>query len=376
MSEYQYYGFQALDRPLSGDQREALRRVSSRARITATSFTNEYHWGDLRGNPRNLVERYFDAHLYVASWGTRRLMLRLPLQRLALRSVQPYDLGHHVETWATRTHLLLDLTSEDEGGDWVEGADDSLAAVIGVREELATGDMRPLYLAWLSALSAWEAEDDDEEEYQSALEPPVPAGLGELTAPQSALADFLRVDTDLLAVAAQSSTAAPEPAASLTRKELARLVSALPAEEKDALLVRLALGPEPHLHSELLYRLRETSAPATAPGRRTAARLLDAAHTRRAERHGHAERARLRARATRLTALAAEADVIWNQAEAHIASKKTSAYDAAVALLRDLRDACAHAGHGVDFQQRLGLLRDTYRSRPGLIHRLDSHGLR
>ncbi|MCY0921245.1 hypothetical protein OS965_24160 [Streptomyces sp. H27-G5] len=376
MSEYQYYEFQALDRPLSGDQREALRGVSSRARITATSFTNEYHWGDLRGNPRNLVERYFDAHLYVAGWGTRRLMLRLPLQRLALRSVQPYGLGHHVETWATRTHLLLDLTSEDEGGDWVEGADDSLAAVIGVREELATGDMRPLYLAWLSALSAWEAEDDDEEEYQSALEPPVPAGLGELTAPQSALADFLRVDTDLLAVAAQCSTGAPEPAASLTRKELARLVSALQDEEKDALLVRLALGPEPHLRSELLHRLREISAPATAPGRRTAARLLDAAHTRRAERHGHAERDRLRARATRLTALAAEADVIWNQAEAHIASKKTSAYDAAVALLRDLRDACAHAGQGVDFQQRLGLLRDTYRSRPGLIHRLDSHGLR
>ncbi|MBT2450292.1 hypothetical protein J7F03_25090 [Streptomyces sp. ISL-43] len=376
MSEYQYYEFQALDRPLSGDQREALRSVSSRARITATSFTNEYHWGDLRGNPRTLVERYFDAHLYVASWGTRRLMLRLPLQRLALRSVHPYGLGHHVETWATRTHLLLDLTSEDEGGDWVEGADVSLASVIGVREELATGDMRPLYLAWLSALSAREAEDDDEEGYQSSLEPPVPAGLGELTAPQSALADFLRVDTDLLAVAAQSSTAAPEPAARLIRKELARLVSALPDEEKDALLVRLALDPEPHLRSELVHRLRETSAPATAPGRRTAARLLDAAHTRRAERHGHAERDRLRARATRLTALAAESDVIWNQAEAHIASKRTSAYDAAVALLRDLREACAHTGHGVDFQQRLGLLRDTYRSRPGLIHRLDSHGLR
>ncbi|MBT2480466.1 hypothetical protein [Streptomyces sp. ISL-94] len=67
MSEYQYYEFQALDRPLSGDQREALRSVSSCARITATSFTNEYHWGDLRGNPLTLVERYFDAHLYVAS---------------------------------------------------------------------------------------------------------------------------------------------------------------------------------------------------------------------------------------------------------------------------------------------------------------------
>jgi hypothetical protein len=38
----------------------------------------------------------------------------------------------------------------------------------------------------------------------------VPAGLGSLTAPQRALADFLRVDPDLLAVAAQASPELPE----------------------------------------------------------------------------------------------------------------------------------------------------------------------
>jgi hypothetical protein len=47
-------------------------------RITATSFVNEYHWGDFRGNPDALMERYFDAFLYLANWGTRRLMIRLP----------------------------------------------------------------------------------------------------------------------------------------------------------------------------------------------------------------------------------------------------------------------------------------------------------
>ena len=49
MSEYQYYEFQAIDRPLSDADRQALRRLSTRARITATSFTNEYHWGGLKG---------------------------------------------------------------------------------------------------------------------------------------------------------------------------------------------------------------------------------------------------------------------------------------------------------------------------------------
>ena len=42
MSEYQYYEFQAIDRPLGGADQEALRALSTRARITATSFTNSY----------------------------------------------------------------------------------------------------------------------------------------------------------------------------------------------------------------------------------------------------------------------------------------------------------------------------------------------
>jgi len=56
MSEYQYYEFRAIDRPLDRAAQEALRSISSRARITATSFTNHYEWGDLKGDltlPRN-----------------------------------------------------------------------------------------------------------------------------------------------------------------------------------------------------------------------------------------------------------------------------------------------------------------------------------
>jgi hypothetical protein len=42
-------------------------------------------------------------------------------------------------------------------------------------------------------------------EEDTELEPPVPAGLHSLTEPQRALAGFLRLDDDLLAVAAQAS---------------------------------------------------------------------------------------------------------------------------------------------------------------------------
>jgi hypothetical protein len=80
MSEYQSYEFLAIDRPLDLDAQKALRSISSRARITATSFTNQYQWGDLKGDPRKFMERWFDLHVYSADWGTRRLMLRLPAQ--------------------------------------------------------------------------------------------------------------------------------------------------------------------------------------------------------------------------------------------------------------------------------------------------------
>ena len=51
VSEYQYYEFQAIDRPLGEADRQALEALSSRARVTATSFTNHYNYGDFRGDP-------------------------------------------------------------------------------------------------------------------------------------------------------------------------------------------------------------------------------------------------------------------------------------------------------------------------------------
>lgn len=78
MSEYQYYEFQCVDRPLTPAEQQMLRDLSSRARVTSTSFSNHYEWGDFRGQPDKLMESCFDLHLYVSNWGTRRLMIRGP----------------------------------------------------------------------------------------------------------------------------------------------------------------------------------------------------------------------------------------------------------------------------------------------------------
>jgi hypothetical protein len=78
VSEYQYYEFRTLDRPLTAEQQQRLRALSSRAEISATRLINVYSFGDFRGDPGRLLEEYFDAYLYAANWGTRELAFRLP----------------------------------------------------------------------------------------------------------------------------------------------------------------------------------------------------------------------------------------------------------------------------------------------------------
>lgn len=194
MSEYQYYEFLAIDRPLDDDEQDEVRSLSTRATITATSFVNEYHWGDFKGDPNRLMERYYDAHLYVANWGTRRVMFRLPCELLDLHVVEEYCVDDQVSGWVAGDFIVLDFTSDDDAGDFDFDYDTSalLSAVVGVRAELAAGDLRPLYLAWLAAYGSCERDED----VSDHLEPPVPPGLGTLTAAQRALADFLRLDGD------------------------------------------------------------------------------------------------------------------------------------------------------------------------------------
>src|SRR5438309_6624667 len=94
MSEYQYYEFRAVDR-----QRGAggVAAISSRARITSTSFTNHYEWGDLKADPLKLLEKYFDAFLYLTSWGAREFHLRLPQELVdyrVFRTMLPGEAAH------------------------------------------------------------------------------------------------------------------------------------------------------------------------------------------------------------------------------------------------------------------------------------------
>ncbi|GAA2003947.1 hypothetical protein GCM10009799_33890 [Nocardiopsis rhodophaea] len=382
MSEYQYYEFLAVDRPLDERQQAEVRALSTRARVTATSFTNEYHWGDFRGDPRRMMERYYDAHLYFANWGTRHLMLRLPRALLDLETVDPYCIDPHVIAWTSGEHLILNLFSEDEAWEWVEGDEDSLSAIIGVRAELAAGDLRALYLAWLAGYGTWERDEDafdydDEDEF----EPPVPAGLGSLTAPQRALADFLRLDADLLTVAAQASP--PVAASRDDPRELARWIKELPSGDKEKLLVQVAQGHGARVQMELLRRFRgEPDISRDDRPRRTVAELLDAAADIRQQRQRQAAAVRAEqeerraqeralAREKRLDTVARDPETSWARVDALIDSRRPSDYDVAVEILQDLQAVASRGGDAERFAERFTRLRQRHLRKPSLIARLD-----
>src|SRR4051794_8307069 len=121
MSEYQYYEFQAIDRPLSKEQMAELRAISSRAQITPTRFTNEYNFGSFKGDEVDFLERYFDAHVYVANWGTHLLMFGMPRTAVDVEALQAYqhDGGFGVQARGERVILTFESQDEDGGG-WVD----------------------------------------------------------------------------------------------------------------------------------------------------------------------------------------------------------------------------------------------------------------
>jgi hypothetical protein len=372
VSEYQYYEFIAVDRPLTDTQQGELRALSTRARITPSSFVNDYQWGDLKGDPRAWMERYFDAFLYLANWGTRRIALRMPLGVLDAETAADYCVGESACSWGTSTHVILDLRTEDEDGDEWWDEQERLASIVPVRAELAAGDNRLLYLAWLLCVQGRELDDEEPE-------PPVPAGLGDLSGPLRALGDFLRLDPDLLAAAAETSP--PLNAKAPSASALGRWVKQLPEAEKDAALVRLLRGEELRVRSELLRRFQGPAAQPTGGGR-TAGELLAAAEARWAERQRIArqkqaaerkrqERAAAAARKKRLDDLVGRQGQAWQRVAAMIETKKPKEYDAAIVLLKDLQALAERDGDTATFEQQIWQLRQQHIRKPSLIDRLD-----
>ena len=372
MSEYQYYEFQAIDRPLGDADRQALRGMSTRARITATSFSNEYHWGDLKGNPVRWMERWFDLHLYLANWGTRRLIIRLP-HRLVPRPRLDRFLRcvDFVRIRESGKNLLVDIYYDGEPSNTYEDDDTNcLAAMAPLRADVLAGDWRLFYLLWLTGVENGELNDGDTE--------PLP-GIGPLTGALKAFADFFGINQDLVHAAAESPLNAH---GELSASEVQSVVAAIRDTEKTALLCRLVAG-DPHVALELRRTIREATASAdhADTGHRTVAelrtraaeirKLADAAAAarREAERQRRARAAEAERRA-RLIVVRRRGAAVWREVKTEVEKRSSGGYDRALELLLDLRALAQQDGTLAAFADRVRSLRVRHSRKPRFIERL------
>jgi hypothetical protein len=282
-----------------------------------------------------MMASYFDAFLYLANWGTRHLMFRVPTGALDTGHAGQYCYTDAASLIETDDHLIISLYADREPDDYWDETAGELGGMVAARSELLAGDYRLLYLAWLMGIQGDHVDDED-------TEPPVPAGLKELSGALAAIAGFLDIDEDLIAVAAEASPAlTDEPAAGL-----ADWIAALPAVENDKLLTMVADGQGAQVQAQLLRRFRGSTATqnAPAPPVRTAAQLWAAADARksaREEAEAQARRAeeerqaaaRAAAYSQRLDHLATRSEAAWQEVAGLIEAKKPREYDQAVSLL-------------------------------------------
>ena len=370
MSEYQYYEFQAIDRPLTQEERAAICELSSRVKPTATTASFNYSYGNFRGDPKQVLARYFDIMYYITNWGTQQLMFRFPTSLINREAIELYCIDNYISLSFAGDWAILDWEfSQEEGfNDWIEG-EGILSELIGLRQEILQQDYRGLYLAWLKAIDLSEGYIDID---KTQLEPPLPPGLGQLSAAQKAFTEIFELDEHLLNVACASSGKLT----TISEQTWQQAISQLSASERQDFLLRLAKG-EHNLSAKFKQKLSQLipTSPASNQPRRTIQELLEAA----AEEGKKAEKRRQQEaeakRIEELQTLAKREAQVWQQVESLIQKAQSKPYDEAVKLLVKLRDLAEYQNRLPVFQERLNRIYEQYSNRSGLKRRLQEVGL-
>ena len=373
MSEYQYYEFAAIDGPISEEGLRYARGCSSRANVSRVRWQNTYTFGDFHGSVDTLLKHY-DAHFYIANWGTVRLSLAFPKGAIAPEAIQPYLRGgeQYEDTLTVKeigNRCIVSWERNEDGGwGWTEG-EGLMDQLIGVREELMRGDYRALYLGWLADFDPHEWRDPED---GAVVMPPIPTGLAHLSPAQAALMEHFPVDRDALAVAVGLSEASTP-----DRISTAAVLESLSVSEMRALLARVAEGGGSGVMTELNrltyprvripvgQAMRCTDFTAKTIETREVRRKKDA-KAAAAKRQREAE-----LRKQHLASVMKRADTLWSGLDPLMDQRIASAYDQAATQLRELGDAYAQAGDIGSFQQKLRGFRLRYSNRPAMLRRIE-----
>lgn len=369
MSEYQYYEWQTIDRPLTAREQEDVNGLSSHMdTVTSTQAIVTYSWGDFKHDPKQVLLKYFDAFLYDSNFGVRELMFRLPKKLVDVDLFEPYLIEDRIILEKRGDYFVLHIEVNDDADyfEWIE-SENILGQLAPLRDQLLQGDTRMLYLAWLKVISM------DGEEWEDEPEPPVPAGLKKLNASLQAFAEFFEIDPHLISAAAEFSKSAD----SSTEVDFESAIAKLTRKESAAHLLQIAQG-EPGAVLSLKKRLMKLGgqkSPARSRSTRTVSHLFsrteEIAEAAKRKARADAERRRLR----RLEELAGNEDANWQYVEKLLQQKRGSTYDEATKLLVELRDMSVYMQRESKFRERFTTIKERYGKSVALIERFRRAGL-
>jgi hypothetical protein len=377
--EYQHYEFHSLDKPLSAAARKKISSWSSRVEATATSATFTYSYSDFPEDEFQVVEKYFDMMLYLANWGSKRLLLKIPAHLVDFNEIKLFDCSvwdkHYAESdliiQKKGNHVFIDLSeNEDEGYiEWIETG--GLIPLLSIREDIINGDYRTLYLFWLHVMSSRVKNLEESKEIGvilKTIEPPVPPNLAKHNGAIQAFIKFWEIDNSWIKAASERSPSHKEKVLNFEN-----MIQSLSESEKVNYLHRLAKG-EVRLHQTFLKFLKSkegiSNTKSDSKTRRNVEELLELTTKVDGEKKALAKIKAEKKKKEKMNKMAKEESQHWESVKYNVSQGNSRSYDLAIQTLEDLLELAEYENKMSNFKFKLSEVKAEFSRKSSFIQKV------
>jgi hypothetical protein len=371
MSEYSLHEFRTINRTLSRAEQAEIDTWSSRSKATSTGAKFVYNYGSFKHDPEKCLLSYFDIMLHYTNYGCSRVMFRFPKNVVDFKALRLYeydiedDYERSIKIRQKGEYVVVDIEENCEEGydSWLD-CEDTLDSITPLWTDIVNGDYRCLYLAWVHftqlALEYEVLEEDLEE-------PPVPAGLQNLTTALDDFTVFWGIQDDLIAAASKAS-----PVQKVIEIDVKKAISLLTDDEKSTFLLKL-VQDELQVKTLLIKRLEILSGATPPPYQNAKRGIHTIAELQTEERQLRTKIERDQAelkRRTELEIMVKKEPKMWAEVYQNLDLKIGSSYDNAVKLLVNLKDLADFQGKNKDFKAKMDEIIINYGKSTALKNRL------
>lgn len=357
MSTYQYYDFYSIDRSLTKKEMETISTYSSRVDLSSRRAMFMYNYGDFRYNEIEVLNDFFDIMLYVANWGSRRLMMKFPSSMVSYQELTEYaieagnEFYQEINVLKKGSNVLIDMNLSNEDSEWID-AEGMLDEMLPIRNQILNGDYRALYLGWLQLAS------DDIDIPPDLPEPTLPANLKRLGYSLEKFVDFWEIHPDLIQAAAATS----EEEEVMSDEGLISQINHLSDEEKNEILAEL-VNHEVKAQQQLRQRLAQLYKGPTVPKKkepRTLGEIMQRTSKQAQIREEADTLARKQALLKKMKKIEEEESTMWAEVTEQAQQKTAKGYERAAELLLELKEYHEYRMSQAVFNSKFELIRAEY----------------